>query len=111
MSDYEISQNLSYADVLGNIGLISSASVPLRKSGDGFMSTPGWTVQTTIDGYLDADNLTSTAGIRDSYNRAAYGAAKGGVISLTKVMAVELATYGIMINALPPRGNRNRNGE
>lgn len=45
-------------------------------------------------------NLTSTAGIRGGYNRSAYGAAKGGVISLTKVMAVELATYGITVNAL-----------
>jgi len=47
-------------------------------------------------------SLASTAGIRGGTGRAAYGAAKGGVIALTKVMAVELAQYNITVNALAP---------
>ncbi len=46
--------------------------------------------------------LASTAGLRGGTGRAAYGAAKGGVIALTKVMAVELAPSGVTANALAP---------
>jgi NAD(P)-dependent dehydrogenase (short-subunit alcohol dehydrogenase family) len=47
-------------------------------------------------------NLSSTAGIRGGTGRTAYGSAKGGVITLTKVMAVELAQFNITANALAP---------
>jgi 3-oxoacyl-[acyl-carrier protein] reductase len=47
-------------------------------------------------------NIVSIAGIVGSVGRAAYGAAKGGMITLTKVMAMELAEYGINVNAIAP---------
>jgi len=47
-------------------------------------------------------NVASISGERGSTGRAAYGAAKAGVILLTKVMAVELADKGIAVNAISP---------
>jgi 3-oxoacyl-[acyl-carrier protein] reductase len=47
-------------------------------------------------------NVASISGERGGTGRAAYGAAKAGVILLTKVMAVELADKGIAVNAISP---------
>lgn len=46
--------------------------------------------------------LSSAAGLRGGTGRAAYGASKGGILSLCKVMAVELAAHGITVNSLAP---------
>jgi len=55
-----------------------------------------------MKGYGRIITLSSTAGLRGGTGRAAYGAAKAGVLGLTKVMAIELAPYGITANALAP---------
>ena len=47
-------------------------------------------------------NVASISGERGGTGRAAYGAAKAGVILLTKVMAVELSAKGIGVNAISP---------
>jgi len=47
-------------------------------------------------------NIASIAGQVGVIRRAAYSAAKGGVLALTRVMAVELAPYNIQVNAINP---------
>ena len=47
-------------------------------------------------------NIASQAGVVGIEERSAYGASKGGVILLTKVLAIELAPHGITANAVAP---------
>ncbi len=47
-------------------------------------------------------NMSSTNGLAAEANYAHYNASKGGVLLLTKTMAVELGKHGIRVNALCP---------
>lgn len=47
-------------------------------------------------------SLTSIEGVRAAPGYAAYAAAKAGVINYTKTAALELAPYGIRVNAIAP---------
>jgi NAD(P)-dependent dehydrogenase (short-subunit alcohol dehydrogenase family) len=46
--------------------------------------------------------VASTAGIEGAARNAAYGASKGAVLSLMRAEAVELARYGVRVNAIAP---------
>ena len=47
-------------------------------------------------------NIASISGLRGSKGRSAYGASKGAVITLTQVMANDLAPMKIRVNAVAP---------
>jgi len=47
-------------------------------------------------------NLSSTSGVRGNRAKLAYCAAKGGVMNLTRAMAIDLAPYRIRVNTVIP---------
>jgi NAD(P)-dependent dehydrogenase (short-subunit alcohol dehydrogenase family) len=55
-------------------------------------------------GYGRIVAMSSMAGIRGGTGRTAYGASKGGVAAMMRVMAMEWAKAGVTVNALAPGG-------
>ena len=54
------------------------------------------------NGYGRIVNLSSVAGKEGNPNASAYSASKAGVIGLTKSLGKELATSGVIVNAVTP---------
>ena len=53
-------------------------------------------------GYGRVVSMASAAGERGGTGRTAYGASKGGVAAMTRVMAMEWAESGVTVNTLAP---------
>jgi 3-oxoacyl-[acyl-carrier protein] reductase len=47
-------------------------------------------------------NIASTAGQRGEARHSHYAASKGGVLAFTKSLAIELASFNILVNAVSP---------
>jgi hypothetical protein len=55
-------------------------------------------------------NITSSAGLRGNFGQSNYGAAKAGIVGLTRVWAVEMEGRGVTINAVAPAGMTRMTG-
>jgi NAD(P)-dependent dehydrogenase (short-subunit alcohol dehydrogenase family) len=47
-------------------------------------------------------NMVSSAGLVGNRGQASYGSAKGGLVALSRIAALDLARYGITVNAIAP---------
>jgi NAD(P)-dependent dehydrogenase (short-subunit alcohol dehydrogenase family) len=55
----------------------------------------------------DIINIASTHGLVGAAERSTYGIAKGALIQMTRMLAIEWAEYGIRINAIAPGDTRS----
>lgn len=72
-------------NVIGTVEVAKAAAEAMRRAGGGAIVT-----------------MASVSGLVGNVGRAAYGASKGAIVALTRVMAVELARHGIRVNAIAP---------
>jgi len=56
-------------------------------------------------------NISSQNGVVGYFHRAAYCAAKAGVVNLTRVLAIEWAEHNVLVNAVAPTFVRTPMGE
>jgi NAD(P)-dependent dehydrogenase (short-subunit alcohol dehydrogenase family) len=78
-------RRMNEVNVIGTFLVAKAASQAMRESGGGAIVT-----------------IASVSGLTGNRWRAAYGASKGAVVNLTRIMAVELARHGIRVNAIAP---------
>jgi NAD(P)-dependent dehydrogenase (short-subunit alcohol dehydrogenase family) len=66
-----------------------------------YVTRPAW-VRMREQGYGRVVNTSSNAGILGNFGQTNYGAAKMGLVGLTRVLAAEGAKYNIKVNAIAP---------
>ena len=106
---------LGKIDILVNSAGITGATVPLWEFPvDSWLQVMNINLNGTFyccrevipylldNGYGRIVNLASVAGKEGNPNASAYSASKAGVIGLTKSLGKELATKGVIVNALTP---------
>ncbi len=102
------------ADILvNNAGVIKDALLPFMKEDDwdfvldtdlkgAFRMTKAFLRPMLHRGWGRIVNVVSVSGISGHAGQANYSAAKGGLIAMTKAVALELAKRGITVNAVAP---------
>ena len=102
------------ADILvNNAGIIKDALFPFLKEEDwdavleidlkgAFRMTKAFVRGMLHKRWGRIVNVVSVSGISGHVGQTNYSAAKGGLIAFTKALALEMATYGITVNAIAP---------
>lgn len=78
-------QKTNDVNVIGAFNTAKAAAEAMRETGGGAIVT-----------------VSSVSGLIGNAGRAAYGASKGALVNLTRIMAVELARFGIRVNSVAP---------
>ncbi|MGQ0616471.1 MAG: SDR family NAD(P)-dependent oxidoreductase [Acidimicrobiia bacterium] len=99
--------------IVNNAGILRDASfknmtpeqldpvIDVHLRGAFFVTQPAW-AHMREQGYGRIVNTSSGAGLFGNFGQANYGAAKMGLVGLTRVLAVEGAKYDIKANAVAP---------
>ena len=99
--------------LVNNAGILRDAPLPdmtpdmldavidVHLKGAFHVTRPAWQVMRT-QGCGRIVNTTSAAGILGTPRKSNYGAAKGGIVGLTRVLALEGAADNIKVNAIAP---------
>jgi 3-oxoacyl-[acyl-carrier protein] reductase len=111
----ESAEALGRIDVLVNSAGITGATVPVlefpldswRRVIDINLNGPFYCCRAVIpymlaNGYGRIVNVASVAGKEGNPNASAYSASKAGVLGFTKSLGKELATRGVLVNAITP---------
>jgi NAD(P)-dependent dehydrogenase (short-subunit alcohol dehydrogenase family) len=75
--------------------------IDVHLKGAFFVTRPAWNVMRE-QGYGRVVNTCSAAGVLGAASMSNYGAAKTGLIGLTRVLAAEGAEFNIKVNAIAP---------
>lgn len=102
-------------DGLANIaGIVTATDSLLTQDDEGWdritsidLKGPWYGMRTIVPGMLDKGdgrvvNVASTAGLIGMQNTLAYSASKGGVIAMSRQIAIEYAAKGLRVNVVAP---------
>jgi len=90
----EVYQQVLQSNLVGAYALTSAACAAIReqqKAGRVFDGMAGSVI-----------NIVSSAGIYGNFGQSAYASSKGGLMSLTRIIAMDMARTGVTANAIAP---------